>query len=296
MVNQRREPSVNTGTNQSASATAGQAKEQVQQKAADIKEQVQQTAADVKEQVATQATDKLSGQKDAASGSLNTVAHAFRQTGEQLRDNDQAGIADYVERAAGQVEHFAGYLNKRDIRGLAQDTEQFARREPALFLGGAFALGIFAARFLKSSGQAAQGGGQGNRRNWQGQAEWYGQQPSPAIVPPPQLPAHTAPLGAASGLGSSSTLGTSGTGATQAGSGTSSATTGIGSTAGRGTPTPGTGSTAGRGTPTTASMGGTSSGASMGTQPSDDVIIGGPPLPTDVIVGGPPREPGRGGR
>ena len=91
MVNQRREPSANTGAGQSASATAGQAKEQVQQKAVDMKDQVQQTAADVKEQVAAQATDKLSGQKDAASGSLNTVAHAFRQTSEQLRDNDQDG-------------------------------------------------------------------------------------------------------------------------------------------------------------------------------------------------------------
>ncbi|HEY8598419.1 MAG TPA: hypothetical protein VIL85_08305 [Thermomicrobiales bacterium] len=283
-------------TGQSAGTTAGQAKEQVQQAAADVKEQVQQTAAGVKEQVAAQATDKLASQKDVATGSLNSVAHAFRQTGEQLRDNDQAGIANYVERAAGQVEHFAGYLSKRDLRELAQDTEQFARREPALFLGGAFALGLFAARFLKSSSQVAQVGAQGNRQNWQGQADWYGQQPSPAIAPPPQLPAHTASVGTGSGVGSSAAQGGSGTNASQAGMATSSATTGIGSTAGRGTPTPGTGSTAGRGTPTTASMGGTSGGSSMGTQPSDDVIVGGPPLPTDVIVGGPPREPGRGGR
>jgi len=296
MVDRNRDTMGSARTGQPTGTTAGQAKEQVQQKATDVKEQVQQTAADMKEQVAAQATDKLSGQKEAATGSLNSVAHAFRQTSEQLRDNDQVGIADYVERAAGQVEHFAGYLSKRDIRGLAQDTEQFARREPALFLGGAFTLGLFAARFLKSSSQAAQSGSQGNNRNWQGQADWYGQQPSPAIAPPPQLPAHTASVGMGSGSGSSTPASSLGTSATQAGMATSSATTGIGSTAGRGTPTPGTGSTAGRGAPTTASMGGTSSGAGMGTQPSDDVIVGGPPLPTDVIVGGPPREPGRGGR
>lgn len=265
MVNQHRDQRDNTGTSQSASAAAGQAKEQVQQKAADVKEQVKQTAADVKEQVATQATDKLAGQKEAATGSLNTVAHAFRQTGEQLRDNDQAGIADYVDRAAGQVEHFAGYLSKRDIRGLAQDTEQFARREPALFLGGAFALGIFAARFLKSSGQATQGGGQGNRRNWQGQAEWYGQQPSPAIAPPPQLPAHTAAAPSA--------------------------------TTGRPAPmTSGVATTPGRMAPPTGGAGTSGTSTSQGGLREADVIVGGPPLPTDVIVGGPPREPGRGGR
>jgi hypothetical protein len=282
MVNQHHDQRGNMGASQSTSATAGQAKEQVQQKAADVKEQVQQTAADVKEQVATQATEKLSGQKEVATDSLNTVAHAFRQTGAQLRDNDQLGIAGYVERAADQVEQFAGYLGDRDLRSIARDAEAFARREPALFLGGAFALGVVAARFLKSSSQSgAQGGG----RAWQGQADWYGQQPSPAIAPPPQLPAHTASVGAVSGLGSSAALGSSGTSATQAGMGTSSATTGIGGTAGGGIPTPETGSTAGRGTPTTASLGGTSRGASMGTQPSDD-----------VIVGGPPHEPGRGGQ
>ena len=275
MVDRNRDTIGSARTGQPAGTAAEQAsqvKEQVQQKATDVKEQVQQTAADVKEQVAAQATDKLSGQKDAASGSLNTVAHAFRQTGEQLRDNDQAGIADYVERAAGQVEHFAGYLSKRDIRGLARDTEAFARREPALFLSGAFALGIFAARFLKSSGQATQAGGQGERRNWQGQAEWYGQQPSPQVTPPPQLPAHPAPT--ASAVAARPATMTSG-------AGTGSAASGVGTNPGRMTPPTGT----------------TNTGSTpQAANPNPDVIVGGPPLPTDVIVGGPPREPGRGGR
>ncbi len=264
MVDRNRDTMGSARTGQPAGTTAGQAKEQVQQKAADVKEQVQQTAADVKEQVTAQATDKLSGQKEAASGSLNTVAHAFRQTGEQLRDNDQAGIADYVERAAGQVEHFAGYLSKRDIRGLAQDTEQFARREPALFLGGAFALGIFAARFLKSSGQAVQGGGQGNRRNWQGQTEWYGQRPSPQVTPPPQLPAHTASAASTVAGRPAPMTGVAGTGA---------AASGVGTNPGRMTP------------PTSATNATNTPRTPQGTSPNPD-----------VIVGGPPHEPGRGGR
>jgi hypothetical protein len=36
---------------------------------------------------------------------------------------------------------------------LVGDVENFARRQPALFIGGALALGILAARFLKSSSQ-----------------------------------------------------------------------------------------------------------------------------------------------
>lgn len=228
------------------------------EQATPMKEQVQQTAADLKEQVATQATGKMANQKDAASDNLNNVAHAFRQTSEHLRDNDREGIAGYVDRAAGQVEHFAGYLGKRDLREIAQDAEQFARREPALFLGGALALGLFAARFLKSSGQAAQGGGQGNRGNWQGQTEWYGQRPAPQVTPPPPLPAHTAPTASAAATRPAAMPSSSSTG---------SAASGFGTNPGRPTPPTNTGRTP----------------QATNANP-------------DIIVGGPPRGPGRGGR
>ena len=232
-------------------------KEQVQHTATDLKEQVQHTATDLKEQVATQVTGTMAHQKDAASDNLNTVAHAFRQTGAHLRDSDQAGIAGYVDRAAGQVEHFAGYLGKRDPREIAQDAELFARREPALFLGGALALGLFAARFLKSSGQAAQRGGQGYRGDRQGQAERSRQRPAPRVTPPPPLPTHTAPIASAAATRP----------ADMPSSSTDSAASGFGTDPGRPTPPTTTGRTP----------------QATNAHP-------------DVIVGGPPREPGRGGR
>lgn len=242
------------------------------EQASQLKEQVQEKAAEVKEQVSAQATDKLASQKDAASGSLNTVAHAFRQTSEQLRDNDQDAIAQYVDRAAGQVEQFAGYLGKSDIRGLARDTEAFARREPALFLGGAFAVGLLAARFLKSTGQG--GGQQGS--NWQGQEEWYGRGGA-AAGGVPQLPART-------GMGG-------GVAATASASQPASMATGLGTSPATSVP----GIASAHPSSTLGASGAAGTGTTPGTQPSGDVIVGGPPLPDDVIVGGPPREPGRGG-
>lgn len=265
-----------TGSARSGGATTPggvghQQASQVKEQATQVKEQVQEKAADLKEQVSAQATDKLSSQKDVASGNLNTVAHAFRQTSEQLRDNDQDGIAQYVDRAAGQVEQFAGYLGKSDIRGLARDTEAFARREPALFLGGALAVGLLAARFLKSSGQG--GGQQGG--DWRNQNEWYGQ-PS-AVTTPPQLPAQA-------GMGVTAAMGRpAGRPAPVSGGQVSSPTPG------------GVGTTSARPTSTLGASGVAGTGTTRGTQPSDDVIVGGPPLPDDVIVGGPPRDPGRGG-
>jgi hypothetical protein len=42
-------------------------------------------------------------------------------------------------------------LRKKDVQQLMQDAQRLARRQPALFIGSAFALGLVAARFLKSS-------------------------------------------------------------------------------------------------------------------------------------------------
>jgi len=80
--------------------------------------------------------------------------HSRGSVGQHLRKGDQAFVADYVDQAAGQIERFAGYLENRSVDELMYDAERFARRQPAMFLGGAFVLGVLAARFLKSSAAA----------------------------------------------------------------------------------------------------------------------------------------------
>jgi hypothetical protein len=183
----------------------------VAQQAAEAKEQLQQAALGLKDQVAEQATTRLEGQKSTAAEGIGTVAQAIRGTGDQLRDREQGGIARYVDRAADQLEQFAGYLGGRDVRELVRDAEQFARREPALFLGGAFTLGLFAARFLKSSGQATRP----TANDWRGSNDWYGQPSAlpignPRATTPPALPAPypgtTAGLAGRSGLAGSDVI------------------------------------------------------------------------------------------
>jgi hypothetical protein len=53
--------------------------------------------------------------------------------------------------AADQMRHFSDQLRQKDVRELLSDVERFAQRQPTVFLGGAFALGLLGARFLKSS-------------------------------------------------------------------------------------------------------------------------------------------------
>jgi hypothetical protein len=98
-----------------------------------------------------QATSQISMQQQRLAGTLNTVATALHDASREMRNQDEGPIADYVDTAASQVEHLATTLREQDLEQLMTTTAQFARRQPALFLGAAFALGFAATRFIKSS-------------------------------------------------------------------------------------------------------------------------------------------------
>lgn len=117
---------------------------------------------DVKNQVVDQAKTTLTEARDSAASSLSSskgrlaeqvthVADAFRTTTDHLRRNDQPQLAGYADGVARQADRLAGYLRNADFRAMGDDVRELARRQPALVVGGAFALGLLAARFLKSS-------------------------------------------------------------------------------------------------------------------------------------------------
>lgn len=101
-----------------------------------------------------QATSQIGAQQQRVAGTLNTVATALHDASREMRKQDETAIAEYVDTAASQVEHFATMLREQDLEQLMNTTAQFARRQPALFLGAAFALGFAATRFIKSSAPA----------------------------------------------------------------------------------------------------------------------------------------------
>jgi len=148
-----------------------------------VKSQVQETAGQVKEtatqaleqgqQAAGQAVDKakdsvksqLSSQKEKAVSTLGNFTDALMHTGDQLRQNGQGVFGDYAETLADKVDHVAGYLRENDIDDLTAQVEDFARKQPALFIGGAFVVGIALARFLKSSQSGTVNGASGASYN-----------------------------------------------------------------------------------------------------------------------------------
>jgi hypothetical protein len=97
------------------------------------------------------AVSQLNTQKDRATDGIGSVVQAVRQSTQQLRDQRHDTIAQYVDEAAAQLERFSNALREKHIGELLDDAQRFARRNPALFIGGAFAVGLFSARFFKSS-------------------------------------------------------------------------------------------------------------------------------------------------
>jgi hypothetical protein len=129
-------------------------------RAHEVMDQVKHAADDVAGQARHTAELQLSGGKDRVAQGLGSVAAALRKTGTQLRDDDPMGITDYVVRTADHVEAASDYFQRRTLGEVVGDVEQFARREPALFLGGAFLTGLLGGRFLKSARRPTGGGAQ----------------------------------------------------------------------------------------------------------------------------------------
>ena len=128
-----------------------QTAEKLNDKASDVASQAKTQAKDVAQQAQAQAFTAIDEGKSQVAGQLNSVAQAFRSTSKQLRNQDQGGFAQYSEQMAAQVDRAASYLEQHSPEELLRDAEQFARRQPELFLGGAFTVGLLIARFMKSS-------------------------------------------------------------------------------------------------------------------------------------------------
>jgi len=135
------------GNGGSAASLTEQAKQQTQQ----ALQKTRQTASQLADQAKQQVRDKLATQKDRASEGLGSIAQALQQTGEQLSQQDQGTVGQYAHTVADQIERFSTYLRDKNVDQLLGEAENLARRQPGVFIGGAFALGFLAARLLKSS-------------------------------------------------------------------------------------------------------------------------------------------------
>lgn len=157
-------PQQNTGQNTGAATApkknslieAGGSVETKTDTSKSLLDQAKDTAGQAYDSVAAKASTKLEEQKSSFSGGLSSVADSVRKVGVNLKDSEAEGgiakyTAEYSDVAAQKIEQVADYFERKDAKAMYRDIENFARSNPAIFIGGAFALGLVAARFLKSS-------------------------------------------------------------------------------------------------------------------------------------------------
>jgi hypothetical protein len=136
-----------TGSEGANAGMGSAARDQVRQAKDKVVDQARTTLRDARER----AGSTLSQGRRQAADQIGGIGSAFRRTSETLRQEDQARFADVADNVARQIDRVADYLRDSDGRAIARDLENLARRQPALVFAGAFALGVVAARFLKSS-------------------------------------------------------------------------------------------------------------------------------------------------
>jgi hypothetical protein len=89
--------------------------------------------------------------REVTADGLEKLASTVRRVGTDM-ETEQPMIANVASTAAEQAERAAGFLRETDARELIHTVEDVARRQPLLFVGGAFLLGVAASRFLKAAG------------------------------------------------------------------------------------------------------------------------------------------------
>ena len=86
-------------------------------------------------------TSRVDEQKNRAADGLGGIADVIRTAGNELRGENEA-LASYVDMASDQMRRFADQIRERGVADMMDDVGQFARRRPALFIGGAFLVAL----------------------------------------------------------------------------------------------------------------------------------------------------------
>jgi hypothetical protein len=116
------------------------------ERASDVGAAASQMAGEAREKVEAAASHQKSRGADyigAIAGAMNRAAGEF--------ESEVPQAAHYIRQASEQVNGFADTVRQRDVRELVGEVQDFARRQPTLFFGGAVLLGFAALRFLKSA-------------------------------------------------------------------------------------------------------------------------------------------------
>ena len=104
----------------------------------------------LKEKAESRLRSAAEEQKHFAAENIDHVARALHRSSAELEGEHQTTAARYMSWAAGELERVSESLREKDLQTVLQQTEALARRQPAIFFGGAVTTGFLLARFSRA--------------------------------------------------------------------------------------------------------------------------------------------------
>jgi len=109
------------------------------------------------------AESMLEEQRQQVAEKVSGIAEALRNAAKSLDQSQNRALAGYVDQAADQVASIYRTVRERHWNEIVADTEDFARRQPTLFVLGAVATGFLVGRFLWAGGRHRRGDAEASR-------------------------------------------------------------------------------------------------------------------------------------
>lgn len=145
----------------SVSSRAGEAEQDIKERIVGIVSHSAEAArakaeefADTAKDFAAEAGESLKHrayeEKQAGADYVAHIADAIRRASREF-DDDLPIAGVYMRKAAAKVEDISDTVQRGDLSDLVHGVQDFARRQPTVFLGLAVLAGFGAVRFLKSS-------------------------------------------------------------------------------------------------------------------------------------------------
>jgi hypothetical protein len=133
-----------------ASDFASSSSDTMKEKASDFAD----AAKDAGSQAADRFKEMVESQKDAGARYVGGIAEAMRRAAREF-EHDLPIAGTVLRKGASQVDAVSGSVRHGDFNDLLNEAHDFARRQPAAFLGMTVLAGFGIVRFLKSSSRAS---------------------------------------------------------------------------------------------------------------------------------------------
>ncbi|RED37619.1 hypothetical protein BJ123_107193 [Rhodopseudomonas thermotolerans] len=119
-------------------------------------EEFAETAKDFASEAGESLKRRAYEEKQAGADYVANIADAIRRASHEF-DDDLPIAGVYMRKAANKVEDISDTVQRGDLSDLVHGVQDFARRQPTVFLGLAVLAGFGAVRFLKSSAASRDG-------------------------------------------------------------------------------------------------------------------------------------------